>query len=144
MHNKLDFRDAFKCVQKDEENSIDDETLSDNDSLSDGSDDGSDDGFIFPYKRKKEDSDEKVDSIYVRNNDRNEKGDCHDNIYKPIRSMRNKGGKKGGNIWKYVICDIVDNAFEAKAVEFVKAHWPHALTREESLDILMLQVHLRR
>ena len=71
LHNKLDFRDAFKCVQKDEENSIDDETLSDNDSLSDRSDDGSDDGFIFPYKRKKGGSNKKGNI----NDKRNEKGD---------------------------------------------------------------------
>ena len=55
--------------------------------------------------------------------------------------MRKKGGKKGGSIHMYVRSDIVDNDFGAQAVKFIKACWTHALTREECLDIIMLQVN---
>ena len=73
FQNKLDARDARKYVQIDKEKSRNDETLSKNDSLSDGSDDGSDDKFIFPYKRKKGGINEKGDSNYDRNNERTDK-----------------------------------------------------------------------
>ena len=37
-----------------------------------------------------------------------------------MRSMRKKGGEKGGSIRKYVRCDRIDDDFEAKAVNFSK------------------------
>ena len=136
FQNKLDDRDARKYIQTDKENFSNDETLSDNDSLIDGSDDK----FILSYKRKKGDSEKKGDSNYGSNDEKNEKGGCHENRNTPMHYMRRKGGKKGGSIWKYVRCDIVDDEFEAKAVIFVKSRRPRALTREERLDILMLQI----
>ena len=120
MQNKLDARDARKYVNTDNERSSNDETLNDNDSLSDGRDDGSDDKFILPYKGEKGGINKKGYRSYRRSDDRNEKGNCHKNSETPRRSMRKKGGEKGGRIRKYVRCDIVDDEFESQAVTFIK------------------------
>ena len=138
MQNKPDACDARKYVNTDKERSRNDESLRNNYSLSDGIDDGSYDEFISPYKMKKGDSNEKGDTSYGSNGERNNKGDCHDNSKTPRLSIRNKGGKKWVSIQKYVRCDIVDDDFEAQNVKFFKARRTCALTREEHLDILML------
>ena len=144
MQNKPDACDARKYVNTDKERSRNDESLRNNYSLSDGIDDGSNDGFIFPYKMKKWDSNEKGDTSYGSYDERNKKGVCHNNSETSRWYIGNNEGKIECSIQNYVRCDIVDDEFEAQNVKFFKARRLRALTRKECIDILMLQVHLRK
>ena len=100
--------------------------------------------YFAPIRGRKGTATKRGDSSYDSKDERNEMGDFHDNSETPRRSMRKKGGEKGGSIRNYVRCDIVDDEFEAQAVKFVKTRWPRSLKREERLDILLLRVHMRK